>query len=375
GRRLAFNEKGFGFGQNSVIRVWDGTTTLSLPTDAGADRIEFAWSPTGTEVWFGEGVGATSNNLRAVDMRGRMRTVAVLPIGFHLFDITSSGAVLAGRTSIRSSVIEVDAATSRQRELSWLDMSEGDDATADGSRVLLTEFGEGGGLGRWSVFVRPTDGAPAVRLGDGQAFALSPDGRSALALRRGPPPTLVVLPTGAGQTRELSNPAQLDYFSASWLHDGMHVVFAAQKPGHGLQYWIQSIDGAATPVTPENVFAVPGLHPMSHDDRLLASERRDHVLAVFPVDGGTPKVFPDALGLKPIRWSDDDRALYVASDELPTRVLRLDIGTGRTQLVRTLMPSDPAGVINIHPVLMTRRSFVYTYQRDLTDLYLIDGLK
>ncbi len=379
GRMLAFNEKGFGFGQNSTVRIWDGSAIVrSLPTNAGADRIEFAWAPNGKEVWFGESMGATSNDLRALDLSGRMRTVAALPIGFHLYDIAPSGAVLAGRTQVRSSVTALDTATGRERDVSWLDMSESDDMTADGRRVLMTEFGEGGGLGRWSVFVRNSDGSPAVRLGEGQAFGLSPDGRQVLALRRGPPPALVVLPTGAGDAHDLPNPKRLDYFSATWLHDGRRVAFAAQEPGRGLRYWVQPLDGDAAPVTPEGIFAIPGLHPMSDDDRFLATQRaEDHAVVIYPIGGGSPKVFAELSGMKVVRWIEDGRALLVASDDVPTPVYRVDIQTGARTLRQTLMPSDPAGVINISPVLVSAdgRSFVYTYQRDITDLYVISGLE
>ena len=45
----------------------------------------------------------------------------------------------------------------------------------------LYESGAGGGPG-YSAYVRGTDGSPAVRLGEGQSVALSPDGKWAVAL-------------------------------------------------------------------------------------------------------------------------------------------------------------------------------------------------
>src|SRR5262249_15796378 len=66
GKRLAFNEKENGFGKNSLIRIWDGSgTPRSFDTQAGADRVEFAWTPDGREVWFSEVIAPTSNDLRA----------------------------------------------------------------------------------------------------------------------------------------------------------------------------------------------------------------------------------------------------------------------------------------------------------------------
>lgn len=42
-----------------------------------------------------------------------------------------------------------------------------------------------------------------------------------------------------------------------------------------------------------------------------------------------------------------------------------------------LLPSDPAGVNNIGPIVLTPdgKSYVYGYHRTLTDLYLVEGLK
>ena len=41
------------------------------------------------------------------------------------------------------------------------------------------------------------------------------------------------------------------------------------------------------------------------------------------------------------------------------------------------MPSDPAGVIHIGPIVLTPdgKTYVYGYHRTLSDLYLTEGLK
>jgi len=70
-----------------------------------------------------------------------------------------------------------------EREISWLDVSVPNALSADGRTLLLLENGEGGGP-NYSVFLRPTDGSPAIRLGDGNAQDLLPDGKWALAIAR-----------------------------------------------------------------------------------------------------------------------------------------------------------------------------------------------
>ena len=378
GARVAFNEKPAGFGANSTIRVWDGSATpRRLPTDSGADRIDIVWGPRGNEVWFTESVGATSNDIRAVNLNGVMRTVATLPIGFHLFDIARDGTALAGRSAIRSSVVEATSGSDRERDHSWLDMSEVDDASADGATLLMTEFGEGGGVGRWSVFLRKTDGSPAVKIGEGEAFGLSPDGRRALAMRRGSPPTLVILPAGAGEPRDLANPRRLDYFSGGWLHDGTRVGFMGTEPGHGPQYWVQALDGPPQSITPEGIFALPGQHLFSPDDKYLAVTHADGSVFIHSIADGASTQVPDLRNVNISRWTRDGRGLLVVTTALPARVFRVDVKTGRSELRKILMPADAAGVVVVATVQITddEQSYFYTYERDLTDLYLIQGLR
>jgi Tol biopolymer transport system component len=379
GARVAFNTKPAGLGGNSVIRVWEGSKTArALATDSGADRIEFAWTPDSSEIWFTESMGATSNNMRSMAMNGRVRTVATLPIGFHLHDIARDGTVLASRSALRSSVAEVAAGGERERDHSWLDLSELDDTLADGSSLLMTEFGEGGGVGRWSVFLRKTDGSPAVRLGEGEAFSLSPDGSQALSLRRGPQPTLVILPTGAGEAREIANPQHFDYLSARWLHDGKRIGFAALEPGHGLRYWVQPLDATtAQPITPEGIFTLPGANPFSPDDKFAAVQHEDGFMYLHPTAGGEATPIPNLRKVNLVRWTADGRGLLVSTNELPSRVFRVDVKTGGVELRKILMPTDPAGIFNIYSVQVAanEQSYFYTFQRDLTDLFLIQGLR
>jgi hypothetical protein len=83
-------------------------------------------------------------------------------------------------------------------------------------------------------------------------------------------------------------------------------------------------------------------------------------------------------GEQPIIWSADNLSLYIYQPgELPARVDRLELATGQRVLWRQLMPSDPAGVENIGPILLTpdAKAYVFGYHRMLADLYLVEGLK
>jgi len=100
---------------------------------------------------------------------------------------------------------------------------------------------------------------------------------------------------------------------------------------------------------------------------------------LYPIAGGEPRVIPGLNpGEQPITWSTDGRSLYIYQPgELPARVYRLDARTGQRTFWKPLMPSDPAGVENIGPILLTpdAKTCVFGYHRMLADLYLVEGLK
>jgi hypothetical protein len=77
-------------------------------------------------------------------------------------------------------------------------------------------------------------------------------------------------------------------------------------------------------------------------------------------------------------WTHDGRSLFVRRrGEVPLRVWKLDLATGRKEPWKELMPRDPAGVSTIAPVLITpdEKYYVYSYTRSLGELFVVDGLK
>jgi hypothetical protein len=79
-----------------------------------------------------------------------------------------------------------------------------------------------------------------------------------------------------------------------------------------------------------------------------------------------------------MRWANDGRSIYAQlSGEIPARVYQVDVSTGRRELAKIFAPSDPAGVMNLGSIHMTPdgRSYIYTHDQNLHDLYLIVGLR
>ena len=148
-------------------------TTLS-PLFATARGL--AWSPDGSEVWFTAAEVGSNRALYAATPSGRHRLLSRVTGSLTLQDVSRDGRVLMAHEADQVGLLALGAGQGKERDLSWLDWSLLNDLSDDGRTVLFSESGEGGGPG-YSVYVRGTDGSPAVRLGEGPAVSLSPDGK------------------------------------------------------------------------------------------------------------------------------------------------------------------------------------------------------
>jgi hypothetical protein len=56
---------------------------------------------------------------------------------------------------------------------------------------------------------------------------------------------------------------------------------------------------------------------------------------------------------------------------------RVQIATGETEVVASLMPPDPAGIVQVSPVAVTPdgEAYVYGFIRRLSTLFIVDGMK
>lgn len=94
---------------------------------------------------------------------------------------------------------------------------------------------------------------------------------------------------------------------------------------------------------------------MSPDGKLLVAVDPQQRFWLHPIDGGQPETLSGMeSGEDIIRWSGDGKYLFVANASIiSVRVYRVEVFTGRRQLVYTLSPTDAAGLWSIYSVLLT----------------------
>jgi Tol biopolymer transport system component/predicted Ser/Thr protein kinase len=377
GDRIAFLDHptpGDDAGSVAVVDLSGKKTTLST----GASSEEgLAWSSKGNEVWFTvKKGGGGARGLYAVDLAGHERHIAQTPGALTIEDVAPDGRVLMTVQEWRRELLGLVPGETKERDLSWFDYSFPGDLSADGKLLLFDEEGNGGGP-NYSVYLRKLDGSAAVRLGEGSAATLSADGKWAFCLTPGSPSQLILLPTGAGQGKPVTHDA-IDHLSVRWMPDGKSFVFTGTEAGHGVRLYIQDLNsGSPRAISPEGV--EPSFFDISPDGKWVAAEGPELKAYLYPTAGGEGRPIPGTLPDDRIsRWSSDGRLLYLYRyGTLPANVYQLEVATGRRTLWKALQPSDPAAVTSIGPVLLTPdgKTYVYGYNRKLSELYLVDGLK
>jgi Tol biopolymer transport system component len=333
-----------------------------------------SWSQTGDEILFTASIAGAAQTLYGVDLSGHRRVALTSAGGLTMHDVSHSGRWLVTRDDSRSKISVLVSGTSAERDLSWLDASYNPILSRDGRSLLFTDDSATAGP-NYAVCLRKTDGGPVVRLGEGDAFDLSPDGKSALAIVYAPP-QLVILPTGAGEPRRLPRGNLEAYESAAWFPDGKRVLVVGNEAGKASRCYVQDVSGGLPrPVTPEA--ATKGR--VSPNGLQILFSKPDGTYLIQPVGGGTAQPVPGLTADdQVIRWSVDGHSLYVFRPTgIPFRLERLDLASGRRVLLLEAAPADRTGVLYSTGVALTddARSYAYSYQRTTSQLFAVEGAR
>jgi hypothetical protein len=119
---------------------------------------------------------------------------------------------------------------------------------------------------------------------------------------------------------------------------------------------------------------------ISPDSSGVACLDADGKGVIYSLAGGTKRPIPGFLiGERAIQWSAQGNFLFVGNpDEIPLRVFRLNLTTGKRELWREIRPPEAAGLNTDSFYLFMStdgRAYAYTAWYIPSDLYLVTGLR
>jgi hypothetical protein len=353
----------------SSVAVIDRSRQKRSLSDGWLEVDGLAWTASGRQIWFAGKSAERGWGVYAVSMAGELRLLLSSPGPISLQDLLPDGRALICRHTWQTGIRYFPAGADQEKELSWLDGSNLAEISDDGQWVLFSETGDAGGS-EGAVYIRRSDGSPAVRLGTGKAMALSADGKSVLATSH-QGQELRVLPVGVGTERTLAGQF-VRYENASWLPDG-RVVFIAMEQGHDPRLYVQSLDGTPRGVSPEGLIS---RFAVSSDGRRLLAPISGKLMIVSTA-GEAPQTVTTIPGNElPVRWLDSDSVVVTSRKGDQTMISRASLSTGAHTLLRTVSYVNQAGFRRAFGLRVTPdlKSYGYSYARLLSELYLVDGL-
>jgi eukaryotic-like serine/threonine-protein kinase len=361
-------------GDDGRIVILDGHGNAKAHSSFYSSVQGLAWSPDGKEVWFTAIPGGSARSIYALDFSGKERLIYRAPGGLIIHDISRTGKLLLTADKTRVGLFALPPGETHERALSWFDWSLLSDLSSDGKTILFSETGEAVGT-NYSMFLRKTDGSAAVRLGSGGFGKLSPDGKW-VVVEDGDPAKLMLLPTGVGEPRQLTD-NKVHHSNSAWVPDGKSIVYTTSEPGHGHRTYIQSIEPGATlrALTPEGTTG----YIVSPDSKYLLATDIKRERWLYPMAGGDPQRVNFTLAFDEgiIGFFGDGKSVLVRNRSIPVKVDRVDLATGRRELFKEIVPADPSGAQSIPGVRFSAdgKSYAYSLGRMLSDLYVVDGLK
>jgi len=378
GDALAFVEHPVNGSDIGSVVVVDMNGDRKLLSGGWVSLQGLGWSPRGDEVWIaGTKDHAWANEIHGLDFSGRDRVILRLPGILRLHDISREGRVLVSTERWKYGILFRGAADQKERDLSWLDFSLVSDLSPDGRNLAFVEPGEAAGTLEFA-YMRNSDGSPAVRLGDCDFPEFSPDQTKILCMSQNWE-HLEIVATGAAESKSINPYGITQYAAFGWLPDGKQMFFEGYD-GHNWRIYFQDLnDGKPRLITPEILPHPEWPSLVSPDGKWIVGHDLEGKAWLYPVAGGSPH---PVQGLEEnevwVNWSADGRSAFIHDlGNVPTRVFRLDLSTGKKQLFIELSPGDPLGLATIRTVRVTPdgKSYAYTYERALSELYLVEGVK
>jgi Tol biopolymer transport system component len=372
GDAIAFMEHPSRWDDRGSVNVVDLHGPARVLADGYSVLEGLAWSASGQSLLFSATINGSEYVVQEVDRSGRLkpksRNVGLVVI----HDIAPDGTWAVTRDEIPTRLMFRAAGANADVDLSWLDSALQPSLSGDGKTLSLTDQSILAGA-NYSAIVRSTAGGPIVRLGEGVAEELSPNGKSVVAIVPSSPPRIMSYPLGAGTATRLDQGGFENLSCVRWMPDGDRLLVCGNEAGKPTQSFL--VDPASKhtmPVGPEGAWEVS---PAPDGNRFAVRSQDGWLicrLSGMPRTQPIPAITPvDEL----IRWSPDGMAVFCfPRGDVPSKVDRIDLASGRRTTVAVVGDRDQAGLVSVLAVTMAddQKTLVYGTWYYTSTLYTID---
>jgi hypothetical protein len=198
-----------------------------------------------------------------------------------------------------------------------------------------------------------------------------------LSIVPGTPPSLTLLPAGAGQPRVLDRGPIDDYLYASFMPDGASVVLSGRTKSESRIY-IQKLSAAPVATGPPGVRLAICSRPASPDGKRLAVVDSGGYPALLDVTNGSVRRIPGLEAYdSPVRWNGDGTRLFVVRTRgAQAEVRAVDPASGKVEERGTISPLEGTGVLGVADVMLTPDGTRYSaaYVRNLSTIVVGKGM-
>ncbi len=379
GDKIAFMDHPLYGDDRGFVCVVDLSGKKTVLTQDWASETGVAWAPDDSEIWFSstDEQSGNFNVVRAVSLAGKVRVVLRAPGNIRLHDVAADGRLLVSTDTGRYDVTLGEMAGAKVVDLTWFDYSWSH-AISNDAKWIVFSTQESDSNSNYSVYVRKTDGSPAIRLGDGDPLGFSPDGRWLVANLPATTDTLALLPLGAGETRTLKSEKVhfLPEVVSPWTPDGKSFLVVGNEAGHGARSYRQSISGGEPKaVTPEDVVA----DLISPDGSRMLAHDLQGKFWLYPMTGGAPREAPGIeQGEKAVQWLQGGNTVVVrGAAVLTVNTFQVDVDSGARKASKEILPKDRVGLHGIYNFHVTPDGSHYLSVESHMNstLFVVQGLK
>lgn len=348
-------------------------------------RVSSGWRLAGGVRWLpplnrlvisGARRGSPALHLLDLDSNGSEESFYSTPVTWNLYDCLPSGRLLASCVDSRLHIARGRANSRSEEYFSAVANCRLVGLTPDGRFSVLSDLLGAGPAGNMPVLLASSVSSPPVRIAEGFSPQLSADGSQVVCIERSASgDSLVVAPVPSGLPRRYSLPKGLRCHAAEFAGPAnrflLHVLGA---DGRRRSHLFQPDSNRMSPV--QGVSYVTLVSP----DGMRGIVAEGHEMRLVNLESGEiRKVCRLRPGWAPLRWSAAGNGLFVfepADEHLSATISHVRVETGERRECVRLQPGDQVGVY-LQPwadITPDGSQYAYTFQRDLSDLYVVDGL-